>query len=87
LYGDAALPANEWWKPELKEFLMKNMSVRLLLLVAALVSLQGCIAFPPLIQVEHKESPNKAANDEILRRLDAIDRRLDKLEQQKEESK
>ena len=65
---------------------MKNMSLRLLLLVAALVSLQGCIAFPPLIQVEHKDSPDKAANDEILRRLDAINQRLDKLEQ-KEESK
>ena len=46
-----------------------------MLLLAAL--LQGCIAFPPLVQVEHKENPNK---DEILRRLDAIDRRLDALE-------
>ena len=38
---------------------------------------QGCIAFPPLIQVEHKDNPD---DKEILRRLDAIDRRLDALE-------
>src|SRR5262245_42413314 len=44
------------------------------LLLAAL--LQGCIAFPPLIQVEHKDSPK---DEEILKRLDAIDRRLDTL--------
>ena len=38
---------------------------------------QGCIAFPPLIQVEHKDSPE---DKEILRRLDSIDKRLDALE-------
>jgi hypothetical protein len=38
---------------------------------------QGCIAFPPLIQVEHKDSPD---DKEILRRLDSIDKRLDSLE-------
>ena len=43
--------------------------------------LQGCIAFPPLIQVEHKDTPNN--NQEVIKRLDAIDRRLDKLEQTK----
>ena len=46
-----------------------------ILLLAAL--LQGCVAFPPLIQVEHKDSPK---DEEILKRLDAIDRRLDALE-------
>jgi len=45
--------------------------------------LQGCIAFPPLVQVEHKDSAN---NEEIIRRLDAIDRRLSKLEQKAEKS-
>ena len=40
--------------------------------------LQGCIAFPPLVQVEHKDSAN---NQEIIRRLDAIDHRLSRLEQ------
>ena len=45
--------------------------------------LQGCIAFPPLVQVEHKDSAN---NQEILRRLDAIDHRLGKLEQRSDKS-
>jgi hypothetical protein len=48
-----------------------------------MVLLQGCIAFPPLVQVEHKDSAN---NEEIIRRLDAIDRRLGKLEQKAEKS-
>jgi hypothetical protein len=46
--------------------------------------LQGCVAFPPLVSVEHKESP--ANNQEILRRLDAIDHRLGQLEQKGEKS-
>lgn len=37
---------------------------------------QGCVAVPPLIQVQHKDD-----NSEVLRRLDALDRRLDRLEQ------
>jgi hypothetical protein len=51
-----------------------NLSSLALLALAC----QGCIAFPPLIQVEHKDSPE---DKEILRRLDAIDRRLDAIEQ------
>jgi starvation-inducible outer membrane lipoprotein len=63
---------------------MKTMKSRALLfwcLASATVLLQGCIAFPPLIQVEHKDSAN--SNQEILKRLDAIDRRLGKLEKEK----
>ena len=45
--------------------------------------LQGCIAFPPLVQVEHKDSAN---SQEILRRLDAIDHRIGKLEQKAEKN-
>ena len=45
--------------------------------------LQGCIAFPPLVQVEHKDSAN---NQEILRRLDSIDHRIGKLEQKAEKN-
>ena len=60
---------------------MRTKLVCLLLLAVTCVLLQGCIAFPPLISVEHKESPAAAnANQEILRRLDAIDHRLDQLE-------
>ena len=50
----------------------------LLLLAAATILVQGCVSFPPLVQVEHKDS---AGNQEIIRRLDAIDQRLGQLEQ------
>ena len=50
----------------------------LLLFAAATILVQGCVAFPPLVQVEHKDS---AGNQEIIRRLDAIDQRLGQLEQ------
>jgi starvation-inducible outer membrane lipoprotein len=49
-----------------------------LLAISGLVLLQGCIAFPPLIQVEHKDNP---ANQDLMRRLDAIEHRLDAIEQ------
>ncbi len=58
---------------------MKTQTIRLLLLFLAVICLQGCVAFPPLIQVEHKDG-----NQEVLRRLDAIDHRLDALEQKAE---
>ena len=58
---------------------MKTQTIRLLLLFLAVICLQGCVAFPPLIQVEHKDG-----NQEVLRRLDAIDHRLDVLEQKAE---
>jgi len=45
----------------------------------AVLLLPGCVAFPPLIQVEHKES---ISNQDIVKRLDAIDRRLDKMEKE-----
>ncbi len=57
---------------------MKNKKLLLLLSGAAGVLVQGCVAFPPLIQVEHKDT---AGNQEIMRRLDAIDQRLGQLEQ------
>ena len=56
---------------------MKKIQV-LLCLGALAVLLEGCVAFPPLIQVQHKEDP--AQNQEILKRLDAIDHRLDAIE-------
>ena len=59
---------------------MKNKTVSFMLLVAAGLLLQGCIAFPPLIQVEHKDAPVDS-NKEVLKRLDAIDQRLTQLEQ------
>ncbi len=58
---------------------MKTQTIRLLLLFLAVICLQGCVAFPPLIQVEHKDG-----NQEVLKRLDAIDHRLDALEQKAE---
>jgi len=55
---------------------MKKHPNKWLLLTASAIVLQGCVAVPPLIQVQHKEN-----NDEIVRRLDSIDRRLDRLEE------
>ncbi len=69
---------------------MKTKLVALAFGGLAALLLQGCIAFPPLIQVEHKDNPNSASNQEVLKRLDAIDNRLNQLEkneQQKTEQK
>ncbi len=54
----------------------KTIIIGLAALFAALV--QGCISLPPIVQVEHKDNPN---NQEVVRRLDRIDQRLDQLEQ------
>jgi len=59
---------------------MKTKLLRWFLLLGSAFLIQGCIAFPPLIQVEHKDaSPNM--NREVMQRLDAIDHRLGELEQ------
>jgi len=51
-----------------------------ILLVGAIL-VQGCvIGFPPLVNVESKESKNE--NKELMKRLDAIDKRLSQLEAQ-----
>lgn len=55
---------------------MKTRHITWFALAAAAILLQGCVAVPPLIQVQHKDN-----NSEVLRRLDAIDKRLDRLEQ------
>jgi starvation-inducible outer membrane lipoprotein len=62
---------------------MKNKTIGLMLLLLSGLLLQGCIAFPPLIQVEHKDAPPDS-NKEILRRLDSIDQRLNQLEQKQD---
>jgi len=54
---------------------MKREAVKWFLITLGAAMLQGCVAIPPLIQVQHKDN-----NDEITRRLDSIDRRLDRLE-------
>ncbi len=67
---------------------MKTKLFTLAFASLAIVLLQGCVAFPPLIQVEHKDNPNN--NQEVMKRLDAIDARLnqiEKTEQQKTEQK
>jgi hypothetical protein len=64
----------------LKVAKVKAVSLLLLGFMAPLLS--GCIAFPPLISVEHKDAPSNAnANAELMRRLDSIDQRLNQLEQ------
>lgn len=56
---------------------MKKTIIKVLPVFAFAILLQGCIAIPPLIQVESKGNNNNA---EVLRRLDQIDKRLDRLE-------
>ena len=62
---------------------MKTKLLNLALLSAALLAVQGCIAFPPLVQVEKKDSSPSPPppNPELMRRLDSIDQRLNQLEQ------
>ncbi len=57
---------------------MKIKILPVLLFGVVAIIFQGCIAFPPLVQVEHKEGTNN--NDAIMRKLDSIERRLDNLE-------
>ncbi len=54
---------------------MKAKAITLTCLALSLFALSGCISIPPLVQVEHKE-----VNDDIARRLDSIDHRLNQLE-------
>jgi uncharacterized lipoprotein YajG len=58
---------------------MNKKLITLVFSLAAVLLVAGCVAFPPLISVEHKDSP--AGNAEVVKRLDAIDHRLDQLEQ------
>ncbi len=60
---------------------MKTKVVALAFAGVAAILVQGCVAFPPLIQVEHKES---VSNQDIMKRLDAIDNRLNQLEKNSE---
>ena len=60
---------------------MKRQIFKWVIVILGAVALQGCISIPPLISVQHRES-NK---DEITRRLESIDRRLERLEQQQPE--
>ena len=59
---------------------MKSKIHILLLSIIALVLVQGCVALPPLIHVEHKDANNNN-NQELIHRLDMIDQRLARLEQ------
>lgn len=54
---------------------MKKMILGLALAVVCVGFLSGCVAIPPLIQVQHKDG------DAISRKLDSIEKRLDHLEQ------
>ncbi len=57
---------------------MKTKAITLGIAVVFAALVQGCISLPPVVQIEHKDNPN---NQEIARRLDRIDQRLDQLEQ------
>ena len=68
---------------------MKRAKILLGILVVGSVLVQGCvIGFPPLVNVESKESKeSKAGDQEMMKRLDAIDKRLAELEKQKNAEK
>lgn len=61
---------------------MKTNTVLMGIFLAGAVLLQGCvIGFPPLVNVESKEAKNE--NKKLMKRLDAIDKRLAELEKQR----
>ena len=60
-----------------KSIVMKTRLIMLGVGALTAVLLQGCVSIPPLIQIEHKES---VSNQDLGRRLDAIDHRLDQIE-------
>ena len=44
-------------------------------------SLSGCISIPPLVSVTHKhEAGNESSEDQLLRKLEAMERRLEAME-------
>jgi len=53
----------------------KNIS-RALLILTSCIAFNGCVAIPPLINVQHRE-----ASSDTGKKLDDIDRRLQRLEQ------
>jgi hypothetical protein len=60
---------------------MKAKRILMGVLLVEAILLQGCvIGFPPLVNVESKESKNE--NKELMKRLDTIDKRLSQLETQ-----
>ena len=67
---------------------MKRTKILMAVLVIGSVLAQGCIMFPPLVNVESKESKeSKAENQEMKQRLDALDKRLAELEKQQNAEK
>jgi starvation-inducible outer membrane lipoprotein len=55
---------------------MSKRLFKFVLLAVAVAALQGCVAIPPLVQVEHKES-----STDLKRRLDSIEQRLNRIEE------
>jgi hypothetical protein len=70
---------------------MKKFGTHSAILLAATVLFQGCvIGFPPLVNVESKEAKNEnkeSENKEMMKRLDAIDKRLAELEKHQADEK
>ncbi|MBM3837529.1 MAG: hypothetical protein FJ398_06135 [Verrucomicrobia bacterium] len=55
---------------------MKKAAFYLLLGFISIVAFSGCVAVPPLINVQHREH-----SSDTQKRLDDIDRRLQRIEQ------
>ena len=62
---------------------MSKLTLILFLAVGAFL-LQGCIAIPPLIQVQHRDNGSSNLDNS---RLDAIEKRLERIEQKLAEEK
>ena len=54
---------------------MKKTMLCFALAIVTISFLSGCVAIPPLIQVQHKDG------DTTARKLDSIEKRLDQMEQ------
>lgn len=55
---------------------MKKFMARAFLVLTSCVVFNGCVAVPPLINVQHRE-----AGPETHKKLDEIDRRLQRMEE------
>ena len=67
--------------PESKFTNMKRKAYSAFLVLISIVLFNGCVAIPPLINVQHRE-----ANPDTGKRLDDIDKRLQRIEDKLEKS-
>lgn len=58
----------------------------IILAIGVLSFTSGCISIPPLVNVTHEhQGEGKSSEDKILNKLDALEKRLEKMERKLEE--